>query len=111
MRSNRARQCCEGMTLTTICASSKGRGQIVAGGDGFGDEAAGEKSLVDVLLRDRFADVGFVRPQAYAVRAFASEDDGEAGAPGASADDGDLAHACFDPKRFSVPASKRRMLA
>ena len=43
---------------------------------------------------------------------FASEDDGERGAPGAGADDSDLAHALAPfllPKRLSVPARRRRM--
>ncbi len=111
MRSNRARQCCEGMTLTTMRRVAESCCQIVAGGDGSGMRRPGRNLLVDALLRDRFADVGFMRPQAYAVRAFAAEHDGDAGAPRASADDCDLAHACFDPKRFSVPASRRRMLA
>ena len=51
-----------------------------------------------MLLGDRFADVGLVCPEADTVGAFASEDDGDAGAPCACADDGDFAHACFDPK-------------
>jgi hypothetical protein len=67
-------------------------GEIVACGDGFGDRSAGEKSFIHMLARDRFADVEFVRPEADAVATFASEDDGEAGTPSASADDGDLAH-------------------
>ena len=67
-------------------------GEIVAGGDRFGDRAAGEKSFIHMLPRDRFANVEFVRPEADAVATFASEDDGESGAPCASADDGDLAH-------------------
>src|SRR5271170_2149295 len=87
-------------------------GEIVGGGYRIRDGAAGKKLLIDVPLRDRFADVGFMGPQADAVRAFASEHDGEAGAPRASADDCDLAHfSPWLPKRFSVPANRRRMFS
>ena len=65
-------------------------GQIVAGGDGVGNRTAGKKSFVDSFLRDRFADVDFMRPEANAMVAFTSEDDGESGAPRASADDGNV---------------------
>src|SRR6266496_4862083 len=41
-------------------------------------------------------------PQADTMRSFASEDDGDAGAPRAASDDGDLAHLfLFTPKRKS----------
>ena len=37
------------MTLTTICGVVEDGGKIVAGGDGIGDAAAGEKFFVDVV--------------------------------------------------------------
>src|SRR5258707_576262 len=73
-------------------SATESRGQVAAGGYGVGDAAAGKKFLVDPSLRDRFADVGFVRPQTYAVRAFAAEHDGDPGAPRAPADDCDITH-------------------
>src|SRR5580700_1428213 len=86
--------------------------KIVAGGHRVRDAAPGKKPLIDALLRDRFADVVFMRPQADAVRAFASQHNGDAGSPRPSADDCDLAHFSWCAlKRLSVPASKRWMLA
>src|SRR5271166_4403791 len=49
----------------------KSRGQIVGRSHGIWYAAAGKEFLVDPLLRHRFADIGFVRPQAHAMRAFA----------------------------------------
>src|ERR1700758_3482692 len=89
----------------------KGGGEIIAGRDGVGDGAARKKFFVEPLLHDRLADVGLMGPEANAVRPFASEHNGNACAPRSGADNGDLTHACFDPKRFSVPARRRRRLA
>src|ERR1700686_4970656 len=85
--------------------------QVVAGGNGVRDVAAGKEFIVDAILGDRFGDNGCVRPEAYAVSPLAAEHDGETRAPGSRADYCDLAHACLDPKRFSVPARRRRMFA
>ena len=86
--------------------SAKRFAKIVAHGHRLRNRAAGKKFLVHPLFHDRFTDVGFVRPQAYVVSAFASQNNGNSGTPRSRADDGDLAHVCLDPKRFSVPASK-----
>ena len=97
MRSNRARQCCEGITLTTICAPWRVAARSLLAETASGMRRPGRNFSLIRLLHDGFADIGFVRPEADAVRAFASEHDGEACAPCARADDGDLAHACLDP--------------
>src|SRR5271166_6889984 len=77
----------------------------------FWQTTAGKEFLVDALSRDRFGDFFFVSPEAHAMRALTSQDNGERCAPGTCAEDGDLAHVLFAPKRLSVPASKRRMFS
>ena len=54
-----------------------------------------------------------VGPEDEVVASATSQGEGESGAPGARSEDADTAHAAafFAPKRLSVPASRRRMLA
>ena len=79
--------------------------------DAVGDDLAGKKLLVDMVGGNRIAHFRFVRPQANAMGAVASQSDRQAGSPGTGADDSDLTHPRLPEKRFSVLASKRRMLS
>ena len=86
--------------------------QIVGGGDAEWNWQIRQKEMIYATLRDGLANVFFISPERYVVCALASENDGERGSPGASADDSDLAHALAPfllPKRLSVPARRRRM--
>src|ERR1700733_3494530 len=86
-----------------------GAGQV--GGDldvgGGGESGGGGKIFAGVGER------GGVGPEAELMSAAACEGEGERGAPGSGAKDGDTAHATafFLPKRLSVPARRRRMFS
>ena len=85
--------------------------QIIGDDYRFGYGAAGEKGVVEARSLDVLADLRIVRPQVDSMRAFASQNNRKRGSPGAGSDDGDLAHARFDPRRLSVCAIKRRMFS
>src|SRR3974390_2539377 len=88
--------------------------EAIGGDDGGRDGAVCQEEFVDVPGVNTLADFGFVRPEADLVAAAASEDDGHSGAPSSSSDDGDAAHAppaLVPANRFSLPASRRRMLS
>ena len=91
---------------------AQGFGQRVRGRDRFRDAHAGKEEVVAAALENGGADFALEGPELDVVTAFASEDDGEGGAPGSGADDGDAAHALPSVglpagKRFSVPAIRR----
>src|SRR5689334_25382606 len=86
--------------------------QIVGSGDAEWNRQIRQKELIYATLRDGLANVFFISPERYVVSALASEDNGECSSPSASANDSNLAHALAPfllPKRFSVPARRRRM--
>src|SRR5271155_2036627 len=75
------------------------------------DRLARKKLLVDALPHDAFANFLFVSPQPDLVSLLAAQHDRKRRTPGSRANDRDLAHARFAPKRFSVPAQSRRMFS
>src|SRR5580658_3062048 len=93
-------------------------------GDGFraagnvdvlGQREAGEEQNVFLRGGNLAGFVGGVRPEGDLVSAAAIEGQSDGGSPGSCAEDGDAAHAVpllgeeDDPKRDSVPSSRRRM--
>ena len=88
--------------------------EAVGGDDGSRDRAVGEKQFVDMARVDAFADFGFMRPETHVVATATAEDDGDGGSPRSGTNDGNAAQAAPDfppPKRFSLPAIRRRMLS
>ncbi len=90
-----------------------GAGQIGGDVDVDGEGEAGEVREVFAGVGELVGEFGGVRPEAELVAAAAREREGECGAPGSSAQDGDAAHASafFLPKRLSVPVRRRRMFS
>ncbi len=78
---NKPRQCCEGMTLTTISASRSASCKSAGRTDRFGNALPRQKSLVDVASSDSFAHLRLKRPQANAMRSLASENNCKAPCP------------------------------
>src|SRR6266851_10127641 len=78
-----------------------------------GEGEAGEVVKVFACVGELLGECGGVGPEAELVPAAACEREGERGAPGSGAKDRDSAHAAafFLPKRFSVPARRRRMFS
>ena len=88
--------------------------EAVGGDNGSGDGAIGEKQFVDLARVDAFADFRFMRPKTHIVATSTAEDDGDGGSPGSSTNNGNAAQAAPDfppPKRFSLPAIRRRILS
>ena len=108
-----ARRCCEGVTQRMMSASEMARGQVGGDVDIGGEDEAGKVGEVLAGVGELLGECGGVGPEAELVAAAAREREGECGAPGSGAEDGDAAHAAafFLPKRLSVPARRRRMLA
>src|SRR5260221_4095510 len=82
----------------------------------FRNAAIGQEESIDAGFLNARADFGFARPEPHLVLSAAAGDDGQRCPPRTRANDGDFAQACFSmvwsffaPKRFSVPASRRRM--
>ena len=91
-----------------------GAGEVGGDEDVGGEGEAGEVGEVFAEVGELVGEGGGVGPEEDLVAAAAGEGDGERGAPRAGAEDGDAAHAGTRgerPKRLSVPARRRRMLA
>ena len=83
-------------------------------GHSAGNDMTGKIRVVLAMLRNGLRDCRGMRPQSDRVAAALRERHGKSGAPCAATDDGNAAHAAaaFDlPKRYSVPVSRRRILA
>src|SRR5579872_1430343 len=84
-------------------------GLLIAGSrmSGFGNGTARKKSVIHAPFPNRFANFFLMRPELHLMRSFAPQRDAKRRAPCSRADDGNLAHARFDPRRLSVPAKIR----
>ena len=94
-----------------ISASFEDQFQVAAGHHRFRHDPARQKFLIDPRTRDALDDFGLVRPQSNLMGTFASENDGEAGAPGPCSDDGYLAHLGPKENLGSWPAKSRLIFA
>src|SRR5271157_1383289 len=85
-------------------------GQIIRRRDRLRQLEAGQKALVDLAAGNTLANLWLVGPEPDGVRSLASQNDGQPGAPGARADDGNPAHPRLAPNFGSIPAARRAML-
>src|SRR5215467_3527924 len=96
-----------------LCVA-QGFRQAICGFNCVRNRAAGEKQLVDVMGIDALANLGFVCPDANMMSAVTSEDDSDGSTPSSCSNDGNATHAALvfpPPRRFSLPAMRRRMLS